>query len=66
MQADFHLVKVDMHELFAVCTYLCDLAIKVNRVSAAGATRDNDADDSCLMLHVTTFLSIGLKMIDFR
>jgi hypothetical protein len=66
MEAHFHLVEVDMHEFFTVRADFSNLTIKVDRVSAARATCDYDADDSRLMLHVTTFLSIGSKMIDFR
>lgn len=57
MEADFDFIHIDMDNLLAVGANLRDLAIKIDRISTARATGNNNANDSCFLFHFSAILS---------
>jgi hypothetical protein len=51
MQTHFNFIEIDMDQLFTICTDLGDLSVKIDRIAAAGATCNNNADDLGFLLH---------------
>jgi len=57
MQADFHLIEIDVHDFFAIGTDLGNLTVKINGIPTYRTTRNHNTDDLGFLLHDATFLS---------
>lgn len=56
MQAHLNLIEVDVDQFFTIRANFGDLTVKIDWISTAWATRNDNANDSCLMLHSGAFL----------
>ena len=52
MKAYFHLIQINVHELFAVRADLGDLPIEIDRIVAAGTASNDYSNDLRFLLHV--------------
>jgi hypothetical protein len=57
MEIDLHLVKIDMHQFLTVRADFGALTVKIDRISTAWTTRDDNADYLSSLLHVNKVLS---------
>jgi hypothetical protein len=63
MEAYFHLIEIDMDELFTVCADFRDLTVKVNGIAATGTARNDNSDDFGFLLHLRISFQIWRKYI---
>ena len=55
-----------MDDFFTICTDLRNLTIEIDRISAAGATRNNNADNLGFLLHSKLSFQECFEMIEFQ
>ncbi len=52
MEAHFNLIKVDMHQFFAICADFRNLTVEVDGIAATWTARDDDSDNFRFLLHL--------------
>jgi len=66
MEADFHLIKVDVDDFLAVGADLRHLAVEVDRISTAGTAGNDNANDFCFLLHDSQSFRVCSKPLIFK
>ena len=52
MKTHLDLIHIDVNQLLAIGADLRDLPVKIDRVAATGAVRNNNPDDLCSLFHL--------------